>query len=274
MNDIRLRRVSEKRNVENLRRIADRGNLVGVGRMRHQAPFRIPDQFFARKPTGALDETAFHLAERDPAVNRVADVVENIDAADASHAGESIDLHFAHGRADRVIVERFSTAGLAIVIDVGGSIKSSRAQTGAREVSALEQLGERETGRRVFGIEHEVVVENDPLDRNRAAIFFRKHRDRERQEPGAQGIARVPDRGAVQVGPAGRGGGGCVRDLVGARGHDADAIGRETQLAGGDQRDVGVNALAHLGAAVIHLDGAVLVKKHERASLVQVGGGE
>ena len=38
------------------------------------------------------------------------------------------------------------------------------------------------------------------------------------------------------------------------------------------ERDVGVHALAHLGAAVIHLRGAVLIKEHERAGLIEMRG--
>ena len=108
-------------------------------------PFGIPDQFLVRQPAGALDETAFDLAARDAAINRVADIVQNIDAADVHHAGEPIDFHFAHRRADREIMKRFSAAGLAIVMNVRRVVEAGRAQTRPREIGALQQFRERES---------------------------------------------------------------------------------------------------------------------------------
>ena len=73
--------------------------------MRQQPSFRIPDQFFAREPACALHKAAFDLAARDPEINRVAGVMQNIDAPHVHHAGEAIDFDFRHRRADREIVE-------------------------------------------------------------------------------------------------------------------------------------------------------------------------
>ena len=50
--------------------------------------------------------------------------------------------------------------------------------------------------------------------------------------------------------------------------------GRHAELARRDQRDIRVNALAHLGAAVIHLRGAILIDQHQRAGLIEMRGGE
>ena len=55
----------------------------------------------------------------DAEVHRIAGVVQNIDAPDVMHAGEAIDFHFAHRRADREVVERLPAAGLAIVVMSG-----------------------------------------------------------------------------------------------------------------------------------------------------------
>src|SRR5438477_6450615 len=148
--------------------------------MGEQSTFGIPDEFFVGEPARALDETAFDLAKGHAEVNGVADVMEDIDPPDVSHAGESVHFHFAHRGAYRKVVERFSAAGRAIVIDVRSSIKSSRAQTGPREISALKEFGERKRGGRIFRIEDEVVVENNSLGGNGAADFFREHLGRER----------------------------------------------------------------------------------------------
>ena len=49
---------------------------------------------------------------------------------------------------------------------------------------------------------------------------------------------------------------------------------RHAEAVGGDLADLGVQALAHLGAAVIHLHAAIAVDEHQRAGLVEEGGGE
>jgi hypothetical protein len=45
---------------------------------------------------------------------------------------------------------------------------------------------------------------------------------------------------------------------------------RDAQLVRDDLRDLGVEALAHLRAAVVHEDRAVVVDVHQRAGLVEV----
>jgi hypothetical protein len=49
---------------------------------------------------------------------------------------------------------------------------------------------------------------------------------------------------------------------------------RHAQLVGHDLRHLGVQALAHFGAAVVHLHAAVGVHMHQRAGLVEQRGGE
>ena len=145
VNDVGLRRLRKKRDVENFRRIADRRNFVSVGRMREQSPLRIPNQFFRCKPSRALNESAFDLTAGDSAIHRIAGVVQNIDALDLHHPGEAIDLDFADRRADREIMKRFSLAGLAIEMNVRRFVKTGRAQTRAREISALNHFRHRHT---------------------------------------------------------------------------------------------------------------------------------
>ncbi len=48
-------------------------------------------------------------------------------------------------------------------------------------------------------------------------------------------------------------------------------FGSDAEFPGGNRGDVGVEPLAHLGAAVVHLRCAVLIDQHQRAGLVQMG---
>ena len=85
---------------------------------------------------------------------------------------------------------------------------------------------------------------------------------------------RELDRGAVEIRAARRRGRRGVGDLVGPRRHQAHEFERDAKAVGGDLRHLGVQALAHLGAAVIDLDRAVGVHEHQRARLVQEAGRE
>ncbi len=49
---------------------------------------------------------------------------------------------------------------------------------------------------------------------------------------------------------------------------------RHAEAVGGDLADLGVQALAHLGAAVVHLHAAIAVDQHQRAGLIEEGRGE
>ncbi len=126
-----------------------------------QPAFRIPDQFFARQPTGALDEAAFDLTSGYAHVHRIASIVQNVDPADVMHAGEAIDFDFTHRRANREIMERLPAARFAIVVNVRRPVEPGRAQTRALEVGALQNLGERDLILRRIQLENGVLREDD-----------------------------------------------------------------------------------------------------------------
>jgi hypothetical protein len=91
---------------------------------------------------------------------------------------------------------------------------------------------------------------------------------------GGQPLAHLPRgvlRGlAVEV-AAGRGRGGRgVGDLLRVGGGHAHLAGIDAELVRHHLRHLGVQALAHLGAAVVHQHRAVGVHVHQRAGLVQV----
>ena len=82
-------------------------------------------------------------------------------------------------------------------------------------------------------------------------------------------VAGVLDRAAVEVRAGAGGGGGGVRHLVGAGRRQPDLLQRDAERGRGDLDHLGVQALAHLGAAVVDQHRAVLVDVHERAGLVE-----
>ena len=90
-----------------------------------------------------------------------------------------------------------------------------------------------------------------------------------RRQPGHDLVAGVLDRAAVEVGAgAGRGGRG-VGHLVGAGRRQPDPLQRQPQSGGRHLQHLGVQPLAHLGAAVVDQHRAVLVDVHQRAALVE-----
>src|SRR5206468_9832843 len=70
------------------------------------------------------------------------------------------------------------------------------------------------------------------------------------------------------------GGGRGGRPLIGARRHDPILLRATTKLVCRDHGHVGVNALAHLGAAMVHLDRAILINQHQCPSLVEMRDSE
>ena len=84
--------------------------------------------------------------------------------------------------------------------------------------------------------------------------------------------ARGGGRGlAVEVGAGGGRGGRGVGHLAGVGGGGAHALERDAELGGDHLADLGVQALAHLGTAVVYQHRAVGIHMHQRAGLVQVG---
>ncbi len=92
----------------------------------------------------------------------------------------------------------------------------------------------------------------------------------ERGEPLADLPRRILRRLAVQVGAGRRRRGRGVGHLLRVGGAAAHARQRHAQLVGDDLGHLGVQALAHLGAAVVDQDRAVDVHVHQSARLVEV----
>src|SRR5260370_35857550 len=61
-------------------------------------------------------------------------------------------------------------------------------------------------------------------------------------------------------------------DFAGACRHDAYSVLRDAQTFRRNLPDLGVQPLAHFGAAMVHLDAAILIYKDQRPGLVEHGG--
>ena len=84
----------------------------------------------------------------------------------------------------------------------------------------------------------------------------------------------IHDGSPVDVGSAGSRGGGRVGHLLRIGGGHTDFVHADTQTIGTHLGHLGVEALSHFGASMVDADRAVHVDHQQRATLVQVGGGE
>ena len=97
---------------------------------------------------------------------------------------------------------------------------------------------------------------------------------REFDQPGLDRARGVLRRHAVDVGTGRRRGRRRVRHLRGGGRGDLHALGVDAELLGDHLRDLDVEPLPHLGAAVVQVDRAVLIDVHQRAGLIEMRGGE
>ncbi len=229
--------------------------------MRHQLARRVPPQLFGGQPAHALDERAFHLADVDGRVDRAAGIVQHVGAQQAPFAGERVDHHFRDRRAISEVVERAAMQLALIPMQLGRGVETVGPQLHARHVGQAHQFVERHAARPDLDL---VGHEGDGFGGHLVVL---------RSEGGQAlaDLARGVLRGlAVQV-AAGRGRrGGGVGDLAGVGGRHAHAAEGHAQLMRHHLRHLGVQPLAHLGAAMVHEDGAVVVHVHQRAGLVEV----
>ena len=70
-------------------------DLVGAGRVGPQPPLLVPPQLLGGQPAHALDEAALDLADVDRRVQRLADIVQDVDALDLVLAGQRVDRDLA-----------------------------------------------------------------------------------------------------------------------------------------------------------------------------------
>ena len=233
--------------------------------MRFQLARFVPPQLFARQPAGSLQKSALHLSAVQGRVERPADVVKDVHAQQAALARQRVHRHFGHRRAVREIEIRPAVERRAVEVDAGREVIARGAQLDAREVGFAHQ-------RRKL---HHRAAERDPavLEPHRLGRDA-VPRDRKVDEPLPDG-ARCGLRGLpVQVAARGGGRRGGIGDLARVRAGDAHAPERDAQFLRNHLRDLGVEALTHLGAAVVEQHRAVGVDVEQGARLVEVRGVE
>jgi hypothetical protein len=176
-------------------------------------------------------------------------------------AGQGVDHHLRTGRAIGEVVER------PAVVARGRSGCSASGSSRRRQRDPRD-VGELTNSRR--------LISRSP-SRTPSGVNTGSHAELvagERRQPRLDLPAGVQRRHAVEVAARRGGGGRGVGHLVGARRADLHRVERDLERLGDHLGDLDVEALAHLGAAVVQVDRAVGVDVHQGAGLVQVAGGE
>ena len=228
---------------------------------RELAALRMPDQFLGRQPAHALDERALDLPDVDGRIQRPAGIVEDVGAQQFPFAGERVDDHLAHRGAVGEVEERMALQRVAVPAQTGRGVETVRPELDAVEIRLADDGAE---GQRATG-DLDLVVGEAHVGRFAAVACG---------GTGGQTFADLPRRVlrglAVEVGTGRSGGGGGVGDLGGVGGRHAHALEAHAQFVRHHLRDLGVEPLAHLGAAVVHQDRAVVVHMDQRAGLVEM----
>ncbi len=247
------------------RYVAHRRDLVGGRASGEQLAGVVPHQFFHGQPAQALNETAFHLADVDGRIQGRADVVEDIGAQQPVFTGEGVDQHLGAGGAERIVVEGPATGLVAVVVDLGRAVVAGTGKRYLADVGQLDQLLEAQQPL----ADPDVAVAEFHLFRADVEVPAG-----EIDQPVLDGLGRVLGGLAVEVGTAGSRRGRGVGYLVGIGGGDLDATDVDLEDLGHHLGDLGVQALAHLGATVVQVDAAIGIDVDQRTALVEEGGGE
>nr|GEU28080.1 hypothetical protein [Tanacetum cinerariifolium] len=245
-----------------VRAVGNTGDLVSGRRVRHQFAGAVPPQLLGREPAHALDERALHLADVDGGVERTARVVQRIGAQQLPFAGERVHHHLGDGRAIGVVRERMAAHGFRVPVQAGRGIKAVGPQLHPGQVRLLHQRREW----------HHVAVDVHRIvhEAHRLAVVVAVLLDRVRGEPLADLARRILRGLAIEVGAGGRGRGRRIGDLAGVGGRHPQMVDGDAQFVGDYLHHLGVDALPHLGAAVVDQYRAVDIHVHQRARLVQV----
>ena len=240
-------------------------DLVGGGRVRAEPALLVPPELLGGQPAHALDEGAFDLAHVDRRVERAADVVKDVGPVDLVFAGQRVDAHFGDRRAIGEVVEGPALARRAVPVDFRRLVEAGRREVHARGIGVVDEGVE---GDAPVADPHHVGREDDLV------VFHRIRLDGEVDEARLDLLGGVLRRHAVEVGTGGGGGRGGVGHLGGRRRGDLHPVEVDLEAVGDHLRHLGVEALPHLGAAVVEMDRAVVIDVHQRAGLIVPGGGE
>src|SRR5205085_3362378 len=106
------------------------------GRVSEQPAARVVDQFLRGQPAHALDEAALDLAKVDRRVQRMADIVEDIDGNDPVFASERVDHNLAERRTIGEIEEGAAGMGGAVVMDLRRRVEAGRSEEHTSELQS------------------------------------------------------------------------------------------------------------------------------------------
>ncbi len=240
-------------------------DFVGAGAPRQQLAVSTPDQFFGGDPAQTLHKTALDLSDVQRRVERMPHIMQDVHAQQFVLTRQRINRHLAAGSAIRKVVERTTTQGGTVVVDVGRGVKTIAPELHPLAVGVLHRLRE---GTHLLGCvylslrEHHLVrLASISLGQTRGQVVAH-----------LQGSAFGGS--AVQIGAAGGCRGAGIGDFVGVGAADAHLVQGQAQHLGHHGTDLGVQALAHLGAAVVDQHTAIGVDRHQGTRLVELGGGE
>ena len=251
--------------VEVLWHIAGGRNFVSAGRVGGELALVVPHQLFGGEPAHTLHKAAFNLPDVERWVDAVPHVVQDVNGQHAVFAGEGVNGHFGASRAISKVVKRSPSEGGFVVVDFGCAVKTIAPELNAVGVGHAHHVVKAARG---FGREHLAVAK---LHLARAAAVEPAD---ERCEVAAD-VARCKLRSAaIEVGAAGGGGGTGIGHAGSVAGGHHHAVKRHAQFVSHHLRYLGVQALAHFGAAVVHHHAAVGVHMHQRSGLVEQRGGK
>src|SRR5581483_2137569 len=160
----RFRGALQKLDVKHVGHFGPGGQLICRCSCGREPALGIPHEFLKREPTGALQESAFYLAAIDERTHRIADILENVGAQQATIARESVDLYFRYRGSEGKIVERLAAASLVVEVDIGGAVIALREQRNALQIRGSGDLGERFGALRIGFRANAAVLETNQLD--------------------------------------------------------------------------------------------------------------
>ena len=251
------------------RHLRPRRQFVGGRAGGRHASLRVPQQLLDRQPADALDEAAFDLAAVDDRRNRRRRrPPECRRAAAAILPGEAVHFDFGNRRAVGEIVERLAAPRLRIEVDLRRPVVALREQRRSAAGTPLPHLARSDMA--LAALPHEPGrPRNAPPSASHSsssAATVAACREVECTRPAPprrSDPCRPTPRWPTCSGPC--------RCAWASRGSPRAVTPRASRR---DLPDLGVQPLAHLGAAVIHLHAAVAIDQHQRAGLVEERRGE
>ena len=210
-----------------------------------------------------MDKAALDLADVNRSVQRRTHIVQDVHAQHLGLAGERINGHLGAGCAVGKVIERAAAESGFVVMDFGRAVEAIAPELHPLRVGHGDQAG------KAAGVRGAMDLVTGKAHRAGAAAVQLRYKLR---QPVAHLQRGQLGGAAIQIGASRCRRGAGVGYLIGVAGIDLDPRGREAQNPGHDQRDFGVQALAHLGTAVVDQHAAVGIHMHQGAGLVELRG--